>query len=347
VRTNCYLVCFKRTHRANDALWTNRPWMDNYADDLVSSDTNKQYFRKNTTFRFPLDYRYLTRPKVILQPLIIRAVSAYFGADKYYYLPTPTTYESYYSPFDSSGDYASVTLEMDAQQETYRFIPVSVFNVIAVFGQLVATMFIGNILIRRINYMWFFIRGNESFYVPDVSIRKALLSNRKIKLKEFENLLMYALSFGSTERFGVQTRHLFEFFHDRSKRFDRQETRAVIEDIQKFTTNKRMGGFVTEDEKKKGEVESNFDVARIQAERILKGRLSNVQDSFTNPKDLEVEEQQKALAEDTTIKEAEVAMKLVTIQDELNKLKVLAATMFPQQAKNEKLSDKLSGKING
>ncbi len=42
-------------------------------------------------------------------------------------------------------------------------------------------------------------------------------------------MLLYAFTFGGSERFGVQSRQLYQFFQDRSKRFDRVETELIVE----------------------------------------------------------------------------------------------------------------------
>jgi len=88
---------------------------------------------------------------------------------------------------------------------------------------------------------------------------------------------MFALTFGSIDRFGVQTRQLFEFFKDRGKRYDRKETQLIVEDIQKHRTASRIGAFVKEEEKigvGERNVEADYDLKRVS--EVGGGRMSRV-----------------------------------------------------------------------
>jgi len=44
------------------------------------------------------------------------------------------------------------------------------------------------------------------------------------------------------------------------------------------------------------------------------------------------------------IREVETTLKLCALQDELQKMKIICALMFPQQAKRERLAEQLAGK---
>lgn len=91
---------------------------------------------------------------------------------------------------------------------------------------------------------------------------------------------MFALTFGSVDRFGVQTRQLYEFFKDRGKRYDRKETQLIVEDIQKYRTAQRIGAFVKEEEKVgvgERNVEADYDLRKVTdrgAGRISRVRVS-------------------------------------------------------------------------
>lgn len=320
---------------------------DNQFAEQLQLDTQEEKIRFNSSYFFPYDSRYVLRPRILFQAQHVLVLSAYFANDDNYYYVEPTKTEIVYGPTDSLGIVMDAVFQLEPSLKKTRILPVSVFNMIARFGQVVAAVAIGNWFIRRFNFFSFFAVADENYYVPDINVRKFLLANRKTRLKEFEDQLMFALSFGSCERFGVQTRHIYEFFKDRNKRFDRKETQAIVEDIQKHTTSKRIGGFISEEEKKKGEVESNYDVSRINNEKVSKGRLSKVQAAMNKRADeiIEDDDPGASVNKDAVIREVETSLKLCVIQDELNKMKVLAATMFPQQAKKERLAEKLNGTV--
>ena len=192
---------------------------------------------------------------------------------------------------------------------------------------------------RRFHFLSFYTVADETYYVPHVTVRNFLMANKKMRIKDFENRLIYTFTFGGIERFGLQTRNLYDFFTNRRHRFDRKRTQAVIEDVQKFSMERRIGGFVNEEQKANRIGDADYDIGTggRPGGQVRLGDAPEDDDAPTNAR-----ERGKARVR-ATIREVETTLKLSVLYDELSKMKSIAATLFPQQARKYRLAEKLNG----
>jgi len=217
--------------------------------DLVLVDDQED--RKiNSSFWFKGDNTSTVSPHILMQYQKVLTEPEFFEGASTYHFPEVHRVHTYSEGRDDEEDvYMRATFELDGEARSSRILPTSLLITIARFGQVFALIWIANWFIRKFNFISFYLVADDKYYVPDIATRKILLSNRKIRLKDYENNLMYAFTFGGTDRFGLQTRHLEQFFSNRSSRFSRGQTQSVVEDVQRFMMAKRIGQFVSEERK--------------------------------------------------------------------------------------------------
>jgi len=306
------------------------------------SQTDFKSSNYNTSRIIPMNPSYLTTIDVIFQAQVVTVEPTFWGSNSYYYYVQPQTVESYYGDLPSSGPIFMFNFYLDPSAKNTTLPPITVFAILSELGQVIAAVAIANIFIRWINFYWFYLVATDAHFVPDANTRKFLLARKKVRVKEFENMLLYAFTFGGSDRFGVQSRQLYEFFNDRSKRYDRVQTQAIVEDVQKFLTSRRISKFVHEEEKVNRAVETNYDI------RLVGGKWARVAEQMKRAQQgnkLALDEDD-AKDRENVIREVETTLKLCALQDELSKLKVICALIFPPQAKAAQLAEKLAGKIS-
>jgi uncharacterized membrane protein YgcG len=306
---------------------------------LVKEDKEELAF--NVSYLVPAEPTLLYRPEVSLEARRVLALPSYFGDEETFDFLQARGIKGRYGE-QVGGDLTILSVEyaMEPTLTTTRLVPATLLFMIARFGQLIAALALCNVLIYRINFLSFFTVADDTYYVPDLTVRNFLMANKKLRVKEFENMLIYAFTFGGVDRFGVQTRHLHEFFNDKEYRYDRDRARTVVEDVQKFTATKRIGNFVNEERKveRLGD-DSDYDIAAASGAAFT--RTATLDGEDPEEEDDTEEGKSRALK---IIREAETSLKLCVLHDELAKMKSIAATLFPTQAKRYRLAERLHGR---
>jgi hypothetical protein len=179
--------------------------------------------------------------------------------------------------------------------------------------------------------------ATPKYFVPDVSTRRFLLANRQSDGADFENRLMFALSFGTAARFGIQTHHLYDHFSSSNSRFDRKNAQRIVADIQKFMMDKRISKFTREENKHaRKSVEHEYDVQKLDDDprtAAMRG-LGFIDDDYED--DAVTENEKMAAA-----REVETMLKMTVLYNEVEKIKHIAARTYPVQAKEYGLAEKL------
>lgn len=304
---------------------------------------DKEELAFNVSYTLPLDPLSASHPLVRFQARVVRALPSYFKDELVWEYAQVTGLRGRSADRGANDTVLRVDYELEPAQLTTRLVPSTLLFVIARFGQLIAALALCSFLIYRINFASFYFVADDTYYVPDVTVRNFLIANKKLRVKEFENMLVFAFTFGGVERFGLQTRHVHEFFNDKEKRFDRDRAQAVVADVQKFTAEKRVGNYVSEELKVEmlGD-EGAYDLAAASAGRGGVSRAAALVGDGEDEEDATEEGKNRALA---TIREAETTLKLCVLHDELAKMKSIVATLFPAKAKRFRLAERLNGPL--
>lgn len=296
---------------------------------------DRQDLRFNTSYSFPYDAQLTLSSELLLQRQSYEALPSYFGGSDVYNFPLAHSFRSVYM---SSGAplAAEITVGLHPQQKLVKLKPLTLLSVIGKFGQVVAAMAFLSIIIRRINFFWFYVKATDNYFVPDVTTRKFLLANRKHRVRDYESQLMYALTFGMTDRFGLQSKHIYEYFRSPAQQSDRRLTLMVVEDIQRFMLSKRIAKTIDIQRPVGEAADGEFDVATVTSPALMKQSVAKVGHGL-------LDDDEEMLSDPRTqmVREVETSLRLCVLQDELAKMKTIVALLFPTQARNKHLAERL------
>eukprot|EP01006_Ploeotia_vitrea_P064243 TRINITY_DN8736_c0_g1_i1.p1 TRINITY_DN8736_c0_g1~~TRINITY_DN8736_c0_g1_i1.p1 ORF type:complete len:689 (-),score=366.25 TRINITY_DN8736_c0_g1_i1:80-2107(-) len=323
-----------------------------------------------TTFLLPVRSDLHFSPSIFFQMQYVQVLPSYVGGPDEFRYPQLQQYDAFYEVPTGKGHVATLNLQLQPTLKKFRVIPVTLLFMLAKLGSALAAAAIVNFIVHRINFVSFYWNAKESWFVPDQSTRKFLLANRKTRVKEYENQLMYAFTFGGVERFGLQTKHLFQYFKSRSQRRDRAATQVIVDDVQQFMMRSRISEFVDEDKKHRRTVEENYRLQRLAKPSAMR-RYARALSMIEQKDDLHTRMQRSAstashgfgmlrldeLMEDDSkddgratsdpkqqrnLQEVETTMKLTVLQDELDKIKMIVAQLFPGDVQRMRLVDQLN-----
>mmetsp|Transcript_4523 Transcript_4523/g.10655 ORF Transcript_4523/g.10655 Transcript_4523/m.10655 type:complete len:274 (-) Transcript_4523:310-1131(-) len=180
-----------------------------------------------------------------------------------------------YAPYDEQSKIAAEIIF--ALPVTLEQIPVQRINnidVLAILGNFVAGAVLVNIIISKIHLYIYWVNRPNVPLKRNEDTASFLKSCKRQDLAEVENELLHSLTFGGLEKFGVQTKHVYDYFTTKYEERDPALLQMIKENCKQFTARKRVELMLRNKKKVNMDMPELEDEDHIDAilERKLQGR---------------------------------------------------------------------------
>ncbi len=236
----------------------------------------------------------------------------------------------YYTVMDSADtfvDYAvrtgSVVVDIIfGLPQTFMKTPMLTFNnldVIAIVGNYAAGAMFVNFIIYKIHFYQFWkLENRDKPLERDESTTSFLKSCKRQDLAEVEDDLLHSVTCGGLQKYGIQTKHIFQFFTTERTPEMQDLYDAIIDDVNKFAAKRRVAHFM----KRQG---------RAQPAPMPEGK--GVLDAKVHPR-----ETRRAQVEGAQVY---TALALYELYGELAKLRSVIEIKLSEQAEKYRLAEAL------
>jgi len=165
--------------------------------------------------------------------------------ERYVTLMPSKTFVDYATRTDT--DYVTLKFGLPVIVENSPVLITNDFDIIAVVGNFLAGALFVNLVFSKLHFYVFWLYNRDKSLSRDEDTASFLKSCKRQDISEVEDELLHSLTFGGLLKYGLQTKHIFEYFTQPKSHHTSHLHDLILENVVEFTADKRVANFLSPD----------------------------------------------------------------------------------------------------